>query len=187
MPSSKISIILIIILLIGFLSDWSGNAIVIVTAVTEVNFTTDSIDWGTGSVTSGKAIATLDSDAGTVTNGSWSANSGELVLENIGDENVTIDIASDKDADALVGGSAGLNEFQWKMANITGEEGACVNITDTSWTDVNTTSPGTKICDLLYVDDTKDEFKIDFRIVIPSDTTKAGQQTATITATATLT
>ena len=59
----------------------TGTAAYTLTEVTEVNFTTASIDWGAGSVDSGEASATLDSDAGTVTTGSWSTNSGNLVLE----------------------------------------------------------------------------------------------------------
>ena len=176
----------LIILLIGILIILIilPNAIIVtVLALAEVNFTTDSIDWGTGSVDSGKIAATLDSDAGTVVNGSWSPNSGELIIENIGSENVTLDIASDKDANQLVGGSESLNEFKWKMAEV--ETGSCENITTTTFTDVNTTSPGTRVCDILYPDDSKDTLKVDFKIVIPSDTTLSGQQTATITATAT--
>lgn len=181
----KVSIIWVIaILLIGVLLNWPGTVIVSVTAQTEINFTAGSIDWGAGSVNSGASSATLDSEAGTVTGGSWTSNSGELILENIGTDNVTLDIHSDKDADALVGGTASINSFQWKMAEI--ESGSCVNITDTSWTDVNTTSPGTRICDLFDATDANDSIKIDFKIVIPSDTTVSGAQTATITATATL-
>ena len=95
-----------------------------------------------------------------------------------------MDIYSDKDADALVGGTASIKSFQWKIAEIEG--GSCVNITDTGWTDVNTTSPGTRICDMFNDADASDSIRVDFKIVIPSDTTVEGAQSATITATATL-
>lgn len=177
-------ILAVVASLIGIIPNWPGTAIVSVTALTEVNFTAGSMDWGAGRVNSGESSATLYSDIGTVTGGSWTPNSGELILENIGSDNVILHIYSDKDADALVGGTASINSFQWKMAEI--ESGSCVNITDTSWTNVNTTSPGTRLCDIFYAADASDSIKIDFTIVIPSDTTVSGAQSATITATATL-
>ena len=41
------------------------------------------------------------------------------------------------------------------------------------------------VCSTFYADDAKDDLKIDFKLIIPSDTDKEGAQTATITATGT--
>ena len=75
--SRKVSVFLVIAAsLIGVLPNWPGTAIVTVTALTEINFTAGAVDWGAGRVDSGSASATLDSDAGTVTGGTWTPNSG---------------------------------------------------------------------------------------------------------------
>ena len=51
-----------------------------------INFTTDSVDWGTGYVTPGAGNADLYTN-GTIVGGSWSAVSSPLVIENAGNEN----------------------------------------------------------------------------------------------------
>lgn len=151
----------------------------------EINLTKDNLNWGAGSVNSGVNNATLDSYAGTVTGGSWTANDGDLIIENIGTEDVILDIHSNKNADDLVGGSSNINSFQWIMSEI--EKGSCKIKIDKNnkWNEVNTTSPGSRICNKFLAKDKKDTIKIDFKIVIPSDTTKEGLQAATITITAT--
>lgn len=185
MSLHKTSMIMaILILVVGIYSNWPSAGIVSVSALTEINFTAGSIDWGAGRVSSGVTSATLDSDAGTVTGGTWTSTSGEIILENIGTDNVTLDIYSDKDADGLVGGTS--PSFQWLVQEV--EASSCTgtnNVTGMTYTDVNITNPGTRICDIFDNATTSNSVKIDFKIVIPSDTTKAGAQSATITATAT--
>src|SRR3989344_5384979 len=66
----------------------TGTANLTIEQKAEINFTTNSINWASGSVTVGQSKAILVSN-NTVTNGNWTANSAGLVLENIGNENAT--------------------------------------------------------------------------------------------------
>ena len=157
----------------------TGTVIFEITETVDISFTASILDWGAGSVNSGEASATLDSNASTVTGGSWNATGGELVLENIGTEDVSLTLNSSVDAATFIGGTS--STFKWKISE--DESGSCANMTDTSFTEVSTSSK--TICDLFDATDATDEIKIDFQLVVPSDASLEGQQSATITATGT--
>jgi hypothetical protein len=160
-------------------SDMNATASVEISSVTAINWTTASIDWGVGSVTS-PGPAVLDTSAGTVTLGNWSAITEPLVLENIGGDDVSLSLWANETADVLFSGSS--PAFKWKFAN--NETDACTGLTDTSFTDVNTTSPGTTICSVFFANDTKDAINMDIQLTIPADATP-GAKSAVITATGT--
>jgi len=157
----------------------SGTVTFEITETVDISFTTSNLDWGAGSVNSGEASATLDSNASTVTDGSWNATGGELILENIGTEDVSLTLNSSVNASTLIDGSS--SSFQWLVTDI--GAGSCVNNTMTSFTEIDTSI--TTVCDAFYATAAKDDLKIDFKLVIPSDTLLEGSQSATITAIAT--
>ena len=159
----------------------SGTVTFEITETVDISFTTSNLDWGAGSVNSGEASATLDSNASTVTGGSWNATSGggELILENIGTEDVSLTLNSSVNASTLIDGSS--SSFQWLVTDI--GAGSCVNNTMTSFTEIDTSI--TTVCDVFYATAAKDDLKIDFKLVIPSDTLLEGARSATITAIAT--
>ena len=143
----------------------------------EVSFTNSSISWGNGMVNSGADYAILDSESNQVINGSWTPTNDFFVLENIGEENVTLNLKSDINASNFIGGTN--PSFKWKVID---SVSSCVNASNTEFTDVNTTENGTRICDVFYNNDSTDEIKIYFKLTIPSDATKIGVRSATITA-----
>jgi hypothetical protein len=143
----------------------------------EVDFTSSSVSWGSGYVTSEEDYAILDSEAGTVVGGSWTPTSNFFVLENIGEDNVTLNLKSSINADNFIGGTN--PSFEWKVVDLVS---SCVNISNTEFTDVNTTSEGARICDVFYNDDLIDEVRVYFRLTIPSNAIKREVQSATITA-----
>ena len=157
----------------------SGTVTFDIVETVDISFTTSILDWGAGSVNSGEASATLDSNASTVTDGSWTPNGGELILENIGTEDVSLTLNSSVNASTLIDGSS--SSFQWLVTDI--GAGSCVNNTMTSFTEIDTNI--TTVCDVFYATAAKDDLKIDFKLVIPSDTLLDGQRSATITAIAT--
>lgn len=133
-----------------------------------ISFTTSFLDFGTGGVTPG-AVAVLDSE-GNVTNGTWANVTGELVLENIGNTNVTLQLRTDKSASVFIGGS-GSQSFEAKVADAAGHTGACdgTNVFS-SYAPINTTLQDA--CNVSFgYESTLDEITIDFNMTIPDDAT----------------
>ncbi|MBT6690180.1 hypothetical protein HN903_00005 [archaeon] len=149
---------------------------VTITGAAEINFTTDVLDFGTGAVTPGQT-AILNSEG---TNTSWSGNAttGELILENIGNTNLTLQLMTDLSPADFLGGAS--PTFQAKVANNTGNIGAC-NGTNvfTSYANINTTLQSA--CGTIFgYESASDEIKIDFSMNISDDA--EGTKQVTITA-----
>lgn len=148
-----------------------------------INFTTDLIEFGSGQVDAGASNATLDTAAGTVTNGNWTVVTQGFVLENIGNVDANLSFKTGKTAGEFIGGAAaGGPQYKW---NVTDDEaGSCEatsGFTLGAWNDYNTS--GVEVCDVFYANDTKDAIRIDIFLLIPSDS-KTGTLTDTVTATA---
>jgi len=91
--------ILIFLLILTFIniSKITGNATstgtvnFTITSAVSINFTTNIINWGSGTVTQGSDYATLCTsynNESNVSNGNWTSNVAGLVVENIGNQNV---------------------------------------------------------------------------------------------------
>ncbi|MBU1135891.1 MAG: hypothetical protein KJ559_00055 [Nanoarchaeota archaeon] len=164
----------------------TGVANLTVEAEVNVNFTTDSIEWGSGKVTAGQTSATLntaDNSATNITNGNWTGNTAGLVLRNIGNVNVSLTLQAGKAAAAFVGGTS--PDYEWNISD-TNLSGSCKesNVALGEFFDVNSTGPSAIICNPLGFDNAIDSIRIDIKLVIPYDST-TGVLTDTITATAT--
>ena len=151
-----------------------------------INFTTDMINWSAGSVDEGQSYALLDTtnqSDNSVTSGSWANVTQGLVIENIGNENVSLDLASSADNTTMLGGTDSI--FAWKFTNddtgVSCTWGDSGEANDT-WYPVNTTGDGSRICDYFYFESSRDEIQIDFFAKIPADSI-TGDRGATITAT----
>jgi|GEM_PF-949754 len=155
-----------------------------------VNFTYDTVDWGSGMVTIGQTDALLDTtnqSAENVTRGNWTGNHVGLVIENIGNGNVTLDLKSEYDNGTFIGGTDGSGPlFRWKI--VSNDTAVSCKFSDAglannTWKDVNTSgSVGSRICDYFYFEDTRDQVRIDFFVRVPSDSI-TGARGNTITAT----
>ena len=166
-----------------------GTANLTIESVTNINFTTNNINWGSGSVSSGQASATLNTAAGAnnVTNGNWTGNTAGLVIANIGNNNVSIDLKTGKTNATLLGGTA--PDYEYNVTNV--ESGSCLNSTGGtdglslgSFSDVNTTDPGTRVCGRFRYATASNTIRIDIKLIIPSDSV-TGAVGDIITATAT--
>ena len=153
---------------------------------TAINFTTNNINWGSGSVDPGADNATLNTAGGAnnVTNGNWTGNTAGLVLENIGNRNVSLNLSFGTNADGLLGGTNPV--YQYNVTNA--EPGSCLNSTGGtdglnlgSWVNADTTPD--VVCGRFLFNDSSDSIRIDIKLVIPSDS-KTGTISDTITATA---
>jgi hypothetical protein len=174
----NLMIAIIPILLIGAIFGWLDSVTIVIANGTEVSFTTESVSWGTGSVTVGGTTCTLDTEGTTTGCTGFTAVSAPLVIENTGTTNVTLDLKSNKNADEFIGGTG--STFKWKMT--AGEADSCADITPVIYT--NVTKTDTRVCSTFYADDGKDVLEVDLQVVIPSDAL-ATEKSATITATAT--
>src|SRR6056297_1427939 len=91
-----------------------GYANLTVSSTININFSTDTIDWGAGVVDTGEDNATLDTVGPTVTRGNWSTTGvTPLVLENIGNVNATIDFSAASDASGFLGGTS--PAYEWNF------------------------------------------------------------------------
>jgi len=164
----------------------TGTANLTIEGKTQINFTIDNIDWGSGCVDAGKPNATLNTAAGAgnaVINGNWTENTDGFRIENIGNQNVTLDLKTGKNAQQLLGGTD--PDYEYNVTNY--EANSCTppaGFNLGTFYDVNTTNPGTRICDVFQFSDSNDVIRIDVKLVIPSDSkTGAIGDTFTVTAT----
>jgi hypothetical protein len=153
----------------------TGTINLTVASTASINFTTNNINWGSGQVTVGQTSATLNTAGGAtnVTNGNWTGNTAGFVVENIGNVNVSFNLATGKNATTLLGGTS--PSYQYNVTNV--DPGSCINSTGFilgTFYDVNVSSTGTAVCDKLRSADTNDTVRIDVKLVIPSDTNQAG-------------
>ncbi|GIU70270.1 MAG: hypothetical protein KatS3mg002_1506 [Candidatus Woesearchaeota archaeon] len=174
----------------GYATTAQGNVSVYVNTSTSIRFAIDYVDWGTGYVntTGGYVNCTLRTDgtpnsAGCV--GFNELNQG-FVLENDGTTTATVQLYSNANASQFIGGTSdgGGPQFMYKVSQ--NESNSCISgLTPTSFTDVNTTSPGTTICPSSNFNftDSADSIKIDLYVNIPY-TVPPGQKLAVLTATA---
>jgi hypothetical protein len=86
-----------------------------------VNFTTTSINWGSGLVDEGEDFAVLDT-VGNIYNGTWSAVSNGLNIKNSGNVNVSVNLSSGKIAETFIGGTSPF--YQYNVTNV--NESACI-------------------------------------------------------------
>lgn len=158
--------------IVGYATD-TGTANLTVQESIAVNFTTDVINWGSGSHNSGVTSAKLNSE-GVVENGTgWSTVTDGLILNNIGNVNVTLNLSASKNASEFIGGSNPDPEYKWRISDYQGhgdESGACVGINPTAYTAVNTTNR--TVCDPLQWYNNRDEIEIDIEVIVPANCPK---------------
>jgi hypothetical protein len=172
-----------------------------------INFTIDTIQWGVGAVSTGNQNATLDTSqpaASKVQRGTWNETTGEsglynrtngLILENMGNVNVTLFLKTGKNASNFIGGTN--PSYMFNITN--NESNSCTmnaidNFTLGHYYEVNATvngsgsaftrtGDGTRICSNFTPYQSSDAIKIDIYLRIPSDSlTNALTDTITVTA-----
>jgi hypothetical protein len=100
----------------------TGEVNLTVETLAQINFTRDSVNFLSGRVNSDRSNASLNtSGAGSVSGGNWTADNG-LVIENIGNVNVTLNLSGTKTAAAFIGGTN--PKYRW---NISSDASSCGN------------------------------------------------------------
>ena len=167
----------------GFAATDTGTATLQVNSTTSIFFSIDSINWGSGYVNGSYINCTMGSDnkrsLGCV---GFTTVAQGFVLENDGNKNVTVELVANATAAQFIEGSTGGGpEFLYNVSN--NETDACDTPAPAALTAVNTSAPGTLICDIFHFIDA-DTMRIDVEINIPSDS-PPGVKIAEFTATAT--
>jgi len=180
----SIAIILISLFFIGakitgFAATDSGIVNVTIATSASINFTTFVLDFGSGAVNVSEAGATINSE-GTVTNGNWAPTSDQLVLENIGNVNVTLALKANKTANEFIGGDT--PTFKAKVTNTTDHTTSCAAGNFTGYTSI--TESDQIACSPLTFSG-NNSIDIDFELYIPNDA--VGEKTVGIVATGTAT
>ena len=154
-----------------------------------INFTVNNINWGSGSLSAGTTQAQLESNGtglNAVINGTWSQpNNPYLVLQNIGTENVTLQLMASKNATQFINGTS--PGYQYSVINNgAGSCSAANGFPLGQWYDVNTTYPGNGVCNVsgFGFATNLNMVNISIRLVIPVNSLN-GSLGDTITATAT--
>lgn len=154
----------------GYATQVNATAQVQINASTSIVFLVSSINWGSGRVNSSFTNCSMYTDGMANNDGCWgfATVSSPLVIENDGNVNVTLQLATNATATTFIGGSSGGGpKFMYKIAD--NESSSCTSAAPTAYTDVNTTYPGTTICAPLAFDNTKDTVKINVYVNIPDD------------------
>lgn len=177
--------------LTGFATE-TGTINISIEALVSINFTNDTINFGSGRISQGFSYAVLNTSttgaaATNVSNGNWSGNTQGFYLENIGNKNVTMNISFGTNAAGLIGGTSPV--YQYNLTNF--EPNSCTNLTGQGggnvslgvFRDANTTA--VLACDRFPFDNAgkvNDSVRVDLTLTIPSDS-KTGALNDTITVT----
>ena len=167
----------------GFASSSAGTASLSVQSLTEINFVDSAIAWGTVSFNASATSVTLDSVDGSVLNGHASTpdNTG-LVLENDGNDVVSVTLAAGSSAATFIGGTS--PSYQWKVSASNGGRDGCPSGNRTISSYTNTATSDTAACSGLGFVDSADQMRVDVKLVVPYDAPRTSDSD-TITAKAT--
>ena len=150
----------------------TGTANLTIAAAASISFTDNACDFGSGAVNEEPTFAIVYTGNTSTDNGTWTACDG-LTMQNDGNVNLTVTVASDVVASAFIGGTS--PSFKW----IAADGSDCVGVEGlTTLTEVSGTP---NVCTNLTQTGTID---LDFALVIPENA-PPGSTGAVITATGT--
>ena len=142
----------------------NGTAQLYINTSLGIIFAVDTVDWGSGYVNQSAADWCLLNTTGGKTSGCAEFNTVTqgLVIENTGNAVFSsVQLRSEKNATEFLGEDCSA-VFQWKISE--NETGSCGTLHDTSWTDVNTSDPGTTICENFQFANDQDSLLVDLQI-----------------------
>jgi hypothetical protein len=174
--------------LTGFASSDVGNVSLFVNTTQSLIFTVSTINFGTGTVNQTSQYCNLTSDASTPIRPwceGFQAATG-LVLENNGNVNLSVQLASSVDVNSTSFLQGGPNAyFKWAITN--NESGSCnTALSYAAYSNVNTTAPGTMVCtDLNWSGSDTLLINVSLGIDVTKVGSIGGQRNATFTATGT--
>lgn len=179
----------------GKASSDTGDVNLSILAYANINFSKNIINWSSGAVITNATGGCTDTNfailetsgvTGTVTCGLWRTATG-LVLENIGNSNVTVYLRSNNNATDGVAGpfinssfaQQSFRKYDWRV--VQNETGSCNStIGPVAYTSVNYTiatgAQGTVICPGLNWDPNANGIRIDFNVTVPTSAPQGAKQ-----------
>jgi len=165
----------------GFATADTGFVNITIETNVSVTATTDTVNFGSGYLEATKDYAILKTEDGTTVPDNWTNTSvyspSDLVLENDGNTNITLNFSSDKAAATFIGG----NGPYFKYASANKDAGACLSGLVASYTDVIASTQW--VCTNLGASTDYDEVYVNISIKVPTGVT-AEAKAATFTFTA---
>lgn len=181
-----------------------GNVSTTIESFTYINFTNLSLNWGSGYVQLGFSSCNMTvTPAGVISKtptgcggGGWASSptgSYPLAIENLGNEDVTLNLSMSTTGTALFGGTSPVVAFI--VSN--GESVACYNnsggtpnafggsggLSDVSlWTTVSTANTNYLACHWFNSSLANNQINVGVSLVVPNDAASTGAKTLTITA-----
>lgn len=131
-----------------------------------INFTVNLVDFGSGTIDSGKSSAIIDT-RGAVIDGNWTPVNQGFTLENMGNTNLSVYIRSNFNASEFLGGTN--PQYYYMISNSEKNSCAVPGVPFSTWIPVNNLGLGDKVCDVLRAQSTNNSLDLDLRLVIPSD------------------
>ncbi len=170
----------------------TGEANLTVETRAEINFTSRYVNFSSGRVNQASTAASLFTvGAGTVSGGNWTASSG-MIIENIGNVNVSLNLSVAKNASQFIGGTNPV--YEWNLSDTATEADSCTNIAGNGdsprmniFYQANTTPSialGGLGCAVFRSRAASDRIRLDFNLTVPEDSL-TGALGDVITATAT--
>ncbi|MCH7850627.1 MAG: hypothetical protein IH845_03225 [Nanoarchaeota archaeon] len=142
----------------------SGFVNLSISSLVLLNFTDDTINFGSGSVNLGQVSATIDT-LGSVINGNWSATTTRFLITNLGNENLTINVSSGKTASSFIGGSS--PGYRYNVSD--GGKDICSPPSGFSldtFYEVNASPDSQRVCDVF---ESLQNITIDLSLIIPNN------------------
>lgn len=176
--------------LIGYATSSTLGAVnVSVSDTTQINFSAANISWGSGSVKPGQSNCTLNTrTANSFGCTGFNTVNSQLQIDNIGNNNVELNITFNKNKSAFIGGNSSLHKYMFKTSN--GSTGGCLGQIsyDNVFYEVNSSTGdvvnmNATVCTNLTYRPEAFQFNISINITIPFDA-PVGQKDTLVTATA---
>ncbi len=189
---------------LAVLTDENATISLTVASLTAVNFTTYTIAWGSGAVDAGNDACWIDSkgltgtsqtqydnvfgtSSGICSTDGFDSQTGGLILENIGNSNVSLNVSCGKTAASFLGGTEPFYVYNVSEGSDSSE--VCSRDDDLNWfytnnsmemigrylncTAINATYGGVSVCNATQggfsYEDHMDQLRFDFAVRIPSD------------------
>ena len=159
-----------------------GEANLTILGIADISFIKSAVNWTDGGANSSCGTTELETrGAGVVICGpGFEADTG-LILENQGNNNVSVTLQTSNDASTFIPSPDTSSTYQWSV--IENSVGACIGATPSAYTDVNDTSP-LLVCPVLRHEGGLDQLRIDLNVTFTGEASP-GDRISILTAIAT--